>query len=69
AYITRERRLNALQRELDRAAAEQAAEQRRAKAAAEREAKPPRPSPDLDDRFPIRPPGYQPDYGDDPPPF
>ncbi|MBX7431112.1 HNH endonuclease, partial [Mycobacterium sp. Y57] len=46
AYITRERRLNALQRELDRAAAEQAAEQRRAKAAAEREAKPPRPSPD-----------------------
>ncbi|MBX7434624.1 hypothetical protein JDV09_21365, partial [Mycobacterium sp. Y57] len=74
AYITRERHLNALQRELDRAAAQKAAEERRAKRAAllatpggaqwaarlER----------IDHLLqPLSHPPEQPDYGNDPPPF
>ena len=69
--ITRERHLNAIQRELDLAAAQAAAAERAAKRAQKQNRKQ---TPDHD---PIdylglslsRPPGYQPDYGDDPPPF
>ena len=67
--ITRERRLNAIQRELDYAAAQTAAAERRARRQKGHPAKEQQPTPPdyLDGLF--HPPGYQPDYGDDPPPF
>ncbi|HYJ57173.1 MAG TPA: DUF222 domain-containing protein [Mycobacterium sp.] len=67
--ITRERRLNAIQRELDYAAAQAAAAERRARRQKGHRANEQQPTPPdyLDGLF--HPPGYQPDYGDDPPPF
>ncbi|MDY6999852.1 MAG: HNH endonuclease, partial [Actinomycetota bacterium] len=62
AYITRERELNAVHRELDRAAvAEVSGKHRRNR--------PEQVIADVIRRSLDRPPGYRPDYRDDPPPF
>jgi hypothetical protein len=69
--ITQQRRLNAIQRELDHAAAQAAAAERAAKRA-QKHNRNQTPGPDPIDYLGLslsRPPGYQPDYGDDPPPF
>ena len=67
--ITRERRLNAIQRELDYAAAQAAATERRARRQKIHRANEQQPTPPdyLDGLF--RPLDDRPNYGDDPPPF
>ncbi|MBX7434999.1 HNH endonuclease [Mycobacterium sp. Y57] len=64
AHITRERRLNALQRELERSQAQPRPPMCKE---AQREAR--QQAADNVTQSLSRPPGYQPDYGDDPPPF
>ncbi|MGB3352765.1 MAG: HNH endonuclease signature motif containing protein, partial [Mycobacterium sp.] len=65
ARIATERRLNAIQRDLDIAAAAAQQAQRAARRAQKQTQTPPTPIPSYE--FP--PAGYEPDYGDDPPPF
>mgnify|MGYP003462621252 FL=1 len=71
--ITQQRRLNAIQRELDHAAAQAAAAERQARRDKTRHearrALEQQRTHGEDLYYPVRPPGYQPDYGDDPPPF
>ena len=75
AYVARERELNTIQRELDRTASIKAAEQRRAgreavRAASSKGAQWAVRQDGVDHlRSATCPPGHQPDYGDDPPPF
>lgn len=63
ARIATERRLNAIQRDLDIAAAAARQAERAAKRAQKQTQPPPPPS------YEFPPAGYEPDYGDDPPPF
>ena len=72
AYILRERRLNAIQRELDRAAAARAAAQRQAQCDALRATNPKAAQwADRDDAIDhlLQTLTGPPDYGNDPPPF
>ena len=67
--ITRERRLNVIQRELDYAAAQAAAAERQARRQKSHRTNEQQPTPLDHLGYLSHPPGHQPDYGDDPPPF
>jgi hypothetical protein len=67
--IARERRLNSIQRELDYAAVQAAAAERKARRGKVRRERGRQPTQADYLDYVSRPPGYQPDFGDDPPPF